>query len=176
MKSAAEIGLDSQCLSYLLDAFEGVGPPTGDLAEQKLALVRLFLYTPGTLWITPTVEREFLRIRDPKRRSNHVSWTNVHFGVRPISDPDAVRRRALHLADLHPDEDDCLVLAEAEQIGLSTLLSFDFDFVRRLSPGTELALTRPAHFWESLAVAKDSRPDKVPAAGNPLGQQTWWRW
>jgi hypothetical protein len=49
-----KIGLDSQRLSYLIDALEGVAPPTDGLAEQKVALVQLYLYTPCTLWVTPT--------------------------------------------------------------------------------------------------------------------------
>jgi hypothetical protein len=62
--SLSAIGLDSQCLSYLIDALEGVPPPADDHAEQKVALVRLYLYSPRTLWVTPAVEREFSRIRD----------------------------------------------------------------------------------------------------------------
>ncbi len=49
MRDLSEIGLDSQCLSYFIDALEGVAALTDALAEQKVALVRL--YTPGTLWI-----------------------------------------------------------------------------------------------------------------------------
>ncbi len=55
MRDLSEIGLDSQCLTYLISALEGVAAPSDSLAEQKVALVRLYLYTPGTVWVTPTV-------------------------------------------------------------------------------------------------------------------------
>jgi predicted nucleic acid-binding protein len=125
----SKIGLDSQCLTYLISALEGVAAPTDSLAEQKVALVRLYLYTPGTLWVTPTVEREFLRIRNEERRATHVSWTSVLFGVRLITDVARVEQRAASLQQVHPDIDDRTVLAEAEDIGFATLASFDTDFV-----------------------------------------------
>ena len=51
----SQIGLDSNCLSYVIQALEGVSRPTDALADQKIALVRLYIYTPGTLWTLPTV-------------------------------------------------------------------------------------------------------------------------
>ena len=47
MRDLSEIGLDTNCLTYLLTALEGIVAPTDGLAEQKVALVRLYLYTPG---------------------------------------------------------------------------------------------------------------------------------
>ncbi len=73
MKPATEIGLDSQCLSFLIDAFIGVSAPSDALAEEKLALARISLYTPGTLWVTPTVVSECTRIRHEDRKSLHES-------------------------------------------------------------------------------------------------------
>lgn len=172
----SEIALDSQCISYLIDALEGVAAPTDFLAPQKVALVRLYLYTPGTLWVTPTVEREFLRIRNEARRASHVSWTSVLFGVRPLTDGIRAEQRAADLAPLHADIDDRMVLAEAEDIGFTTLLSFDSDFVKRLGAHTGLLLTRPAVFWDSLAVPRGTSPTKVPAHSNPLANEDWWRW
>jgi hypothetical protein len=175
MRDLSEIGLDSQCLSYLIDALEGIGAPTDNLAEQKVALVRLYLYTPGTLWVTPTVEREFLRIRNEARRASHVSWTSVLFGVRPLTDGVRAEERAADLAPLHADVDDRMGLAEAEDIGFTTLLSFDSDFVKHLGAHADLLLTRPAAYWESLAISKGTTPNKVPAYGNPLANEAWWR-
>ncbi len=171
----SEVGLDSQCLSFIIDALEGVAEPTDALAEQKVALVRTYLYTPGTLWTMPTVKREFERIRDPVRRAKHRSWTSVLFGVYPLKDPKAVRQRAAELEVLHADIDDRMVLAEAEDIGFSVLLSFDADFVKHLTHRTRLNLTRPVPFWDSLAIPKGATPDKVPNPENPLASQTWWR-
>jgi predicted nucleic acid-binding protein len=176
MASLSEIGLDSQCLSYLLDALEGVAAPTDALAEQKIALVRLYLYTPGTLWVTPTVRTEFSRIRDPARRGIHENWTSVLFGVRPLSSPDAVERRAAELVKHHGDADDRRILAEAEDVGFATLLTFDNDFVKHLSSRTRLNLIRPAQLWATLAISNGAPPQKVPTLANPLASETWWRW
>jgi hypothetical protein len=176
MRNLSEIGLDSQCLTYLISALEGVAAPTDSLAEQKVALARLYLYTPGTVWVSPTVEREFLRIRDEARRTSHVNWTSVLFGVRPLNDGAAVEGRAATLGSFHADLDDRLVLAESEDIGFATLLSFDTRFVNRLSHHARLLLTEPAAFWASLGIPRGATPDKVPAFGNPLAAETWWRW
>jgi hypothetical protein len=101
-RSLSELGLDSNCLSYVIEAMEGVAEPTDDLAEQKLALVRLYIYTPGTLWTMPRVKEEFSRILEPVRRARHESWTNVLFGVRPLNKPEAVTERAAELEKLQP--------------------------------------------------------------------------
>ena len=69
--SLSELGLDSNCLSYVIDALEGVAEPTDDLATQKIALVRFYLYTPGTLWTMTMVKQEFSRIPDLARRASH---------------------------------------------------------------------------------------------------------
>ena len=171
-----EVGLDSQCLSYIIDALEGIAEPTDSLAEQRVALVRIFLYRLGTLWTTPTVKREFERIGEPTRRAKHQSWTSVLFGVYPLNDPEAVWRRATELGKHHPDIDDCLVLAEAEDIGLANLLSFDTQFVNHLSDHARLNLARPVPYWESLRVPRGERPNKIPWPDNPLAAQAWWGW
>lgn len=169
-----DIALDTNCLTYVIDALEGMAaPPTDGLAEQKVALVRLFFYTPA-LWVTPTVEREALRISDSVRRANHIGWMSVHFGVLRPSGP--VQRRATELEALHPEEKDCLVLAEAEGIGLGVLLSFDDTFVKRLSPCARLTLARPAQFWETLGIPRGAPRRWMPSHDNPLAMQSWWRW
>ena len=155
---------------------EGVPAPTDRLAEQRLALARAFIYGPGGLSTMPIVAREFSRITDQERRAKHESWTNCLFGVRPLIDPEAVQRRAAELQPLHEDEDDRLVLAEAEDVGIRTLLSFDADFIRRLGPRAHLNLTTPTSFWASLGVPKGAAPRIVPRYDNPLAGQEWWRW
>jgi len=174
--SLSEIGLDSNCLSYIIDALEGLTQPTDDLALQRVALVRLFLYTPGTLWTMPTVKEEFARIPEPIRRASHESWTSVLFGVRPLNRPANVRQRAADLERYHSKLEDRLVLAEAEDIGFSALLSFDNTFIKRLQHHARLRLTTPRAFWDSLLIPKGAAPVQLPAKDNPLLHQTWWRW
>jgi predicted nucleic acid-binding protein len=177
MDQYSEIGLDSQCLSYVIDALEGLEEPTDALADQKVALVRLYLYTPGTLWVTPTVQTEFLRIKNAARRDTHRSWTSVLFGVRPLSNPASVALRADELMKTHDAPNDCRILAEAEDIRLATLLTFDDDFLARLATqGGRVKLVRPTQFWQSLGIPRGALPVKLPAHGNPLTHQRWWRW
>jgi len=177
MPELLEVGLDSMCLSYLIDALEGVGPPVDALADQKVALVRSYLYTEGTLWVTPTVQTEFMRIKNDARRENHRSWTSVLFGVRPLMNPARVERRAQELLAAHAGPNDCRIVAEAEDIGLTTLLTFDDDFIVRLAASVpKVQVVRPSAFWATLRIPKNARPVKVPALGNPLASQKWWRW
>ncbi len=49
----------------LIAALEGIARPADKLAEQKVALVRLYLCTPGRLRVTPTVAQEFQPTGDP---------------------------------------------------------------------------------------------------------------
>ena len=163
-------------MAYVIDALEGVAEPTDDLATQKIALVRFYVYTPGTLWTMPMVKQEFSRIPNPVRRASHERWTNVLFGVRPLNRPELVKQRAADLERHHRKAGDCMVLAEAEDIGFSALLSFDATFIKRLAPQARLNLTAPEAFWTSLAIPRGATPVHLPAHGNPLAQQSWWRW
>ena len=130
MPGLSEITLDSQCLSFLIDALEAVARPTDSLADQRIVLAHLYFYTPGALWVTPTVKEEFERIKDAARRDSHQSWTSALFGVRAVNDPAAVECQAAYLEQFHAGKrNDCTVLAEAEDIGFAALLSYDHKFV-----------------------------------------------
>ena len=61
--------MDSQCLSYLIDAVQGSSAPSGDLAAEKIALFRTYLYTEGTLFVTPHVIEECAKIRNEAIRT-----------------------------------------------------------------------------------------------------------
>ncbi len=176
MPKLSEITLDSNCLSFLIAALEGIARPTDNLADQKIALVRLYLYTPGTLWVTPTVKREFERIKDAARKGSHQRWTSANFGVHPVNDPRVIKRRATNLARFHKGKNDRMVLAEAEDVGFATLLSFDSRFVKHLASHTRLTLTTPAQLWKDLAIPKGAPPVKEPTPDNPLSKEQWWRW
>jgi len=170
-----EVGVDSNCFTYAIEALERVQEPTDAIADQRVALVRLFHYRRETFILTPTVEQEYARIRDDRRREAHRSWHSVHFDTRPISDPVAVARRVAELRAFHGDTD-CQVLAEAEDMGLGALVSLDAKFVTRLGLRARLKLTRPADYWRSLAIPRGATPAWEPTPDNPLAGQTWWRW
>jgi hypothetical protein len=100
----------------------------------------------------------------------------VLFGVRAVNDRKGVESRAGALSTRHADLDDCRILAEAENIGFTALLSYDFTFTTRLASAARLRLASPASYWASLDVPRGAPPLKVPSMGNPLALQTWWRW
>jgi hypothetical protein len=111
------------------------------------------------------------------RRELHQGFVRTLFLDLPVRDRAAVEARAAHLLQFHPKLNDCRVLAEAEDLGLDTLLTYDRDFEERLAPASPaVALTMPAAYWASLGIPKGARPQTVPHNTNPLSQQTWWRW
>jgi len=170
------VGLDSQCFSYLLDALEGVRDPMDSLAEERKALVRIWLYTPGTFYLTDMVIRESTRIRAEGRRLMHDSWRGVHFVDVPILHPKVVEQRALSLTKSHAHLADCRILAEAEDQNLQVLLTYDDAFIRRLGASSKVALTTPSGFWTELGIPRGAQPNTIPDPSNPMSQETWWHW
>jgi predicted nucleic acid-binding protein len=161
---------------FVIAALEGIAQPIDNLADQKIALVRIFFHNRGAFWVTQTVEREFERIKDARKLESHRSWTSAIFYVYRENDLEAVKRRSAELKQFHSDEDDRMILAEAEDIRSDVLLSFDRDFVKRLGPQARIRLTTPLELWEDLGVPKGAQPKRGPAADNPLIGEQWWRW
>lgn len=85
MKKQIHVGLDSQCYTYLIDAMAKLDEPVDDLAEQRIALFRIFLYYDGGLFISPTVRSEYQRIRSQARAVFHEEWTTLFPETRPIN-------------------------------------------------------------------------------------------
>ena len=76
------VALDSNAMTYFIEAMNCVSvPPAGDQAEAKIALARIFFYLPheSCFRFTPTVELEYLRIRDKMKKDDHRSWTMTTF-------------------------------------------------------------------------------------------------
>ena len=171
------IGLDSQCLSYLLDAIEGISEPTDLLAEEKKALLRSWFYKPGTFVLTETVISEVSRIRNIDRREFHERFISTLFLDYPVRDFAAVQARAAKFETYHSNPGDCRILAEAEELRLDFVLTYDHKFWKRLSnvSGTT-KLMKPLAYWSSRGIPKGAKPVTVPHHTNPLSVQSWWRW
>ncbi|WP_036308978.1 type II toxin-antitoxin system VapC family toxin, partial [Methyloglobulus morosus] len=169
---------DSQCLSYLLDSIESIHEPFDSFAEEKKALLRSWFYNQGTFILTETVISETSRIRDIIRREFHESFIRTLFLDYPVRDRAIVQARALQFEEYHPEKHgDCLILAEAEELELDFVLTYDRTFLRRLSDvsGTT-KLMKPSSYWANLGIPKGSEPVTVPHHTNPLSEQIWWRW
>lgn len=171
------VGLDSQCLSYLLDAIAGISEPIDPLAEEKKALLRSWFYRPGTFILTETVVSEVSETRNVERREFHESFIRTLFLDYPVRNLTTVQTRAAELEMHHPKPNDCRILAEAEELKLDIMLTYDHNFWRRLRPfACATKLMKPSFYWANLGILKDAAPTTVPHPTNPLSEQSWWRW
>ena len=176
-KGNIHIGVDSQCLSYLLDAINDVLEPTDALADERKALIRIWFYQPGPYFVTQTVVNECRRIKNAERKAFHQSFIDSLFANPPNRDNKLIENRTKEFFLLHPYLSDCRILAESEEIGLNVLLTYDRKFMRRLSQSSSLVrLITPSEYWTGLYLPLGSRPLTVPHQTNPLSLQTWWRW
>ena len=172
-----QIGLDSHCLSYLLDGIAGISEPTDPLAAEKIALLRSLFYGSGTFTLTQMVVSEVAKIPNEERRQLHQSFMRTLFLDYPVRTPDAVQARARQFQSKHPKLNDCRILAEAEELGLDVLLTYDNDFWKRLQNASATTrLVKPSTHWVSLGVPHGAQPRTVPHGTNPLSPQVWWRW
>ena len=128
-------------------------------------------------FITETVVKECSKIRNAERRELHDRFIVPLFIDAPIKDGVNVESRVKTYMNTHPGENDCRILAEAKDLGLDVLLSYDRDFLRRLS-GVKgaVCLIRPSEYWAGLDVPRGMAPETVPHISNPLSAESWWRW
>lgn len=175
--SDPKVGLDSNCLSYLLDGIAGISEPIDLLASEKKALLRSWFYLPKTYILTETVVSEVSRIRNLERREFHEGFVRTLFCDYPVRNPYIVQARAMQFERMHQKPSDCRMLAEAEELGLDFLLTYDHNFRKRLASASDVvSVMTPSSYWASLNIPKGAPPKKVPDHKNPLSQQSWWRW
>ena len=171
------VGLDSQCLSYLLDGIEGIEEPTDPLAEERKALLRSWFYKPGTFILTETVVSEVSKIRNINRREFHEGFIRTLFLDYPVRDQNKVKARAAQFEIKHPKKNDCLILAEAEELELDYVLTYDDKFWKRLDSASSITkLMKPTDYWAYLNIKKGAKPVTIPHITNPLSNQSWWVW
>ncbi len=102
------IAIDSNALTYLLEAMEPAYDPSNDdfaLACERLAMIRSYLYAEQCFYILPQVEAEYRRIR-------HEDWRTAHeelVGALLLEtdwplDSNTVACRKAEFLNLHPEE------------------------------------------------------------------------
>jgi hypothetical protein len=171
------VGLDSNCLSYLFDAVADFDEPTDLLAQEKVALIRIWFYTSEEYYITETVLNEISDIRCPERREFHDGFLSVHILETTVQQRFIVSARTLELMQAHPKRNDCQIVAEAEDALLDTFLSYDKNLKRHLGPiSKNVQIVTPSSYWIGLNIPKGARPLTAPHKTNPLSIQTWWHW
>jgi hypothetical protein len=147
------------------------------LADERNALLRCWFYGPGRFFISETVLSECARIRATERRELHESFGAITYWGLPVRDAATVARREAEFLLLHPQASDCRILAEAEDLALDTLLTYDEQLMKRLSSiSSKVSLATPSGYWTSLGIAHGADPHSVPHVSNPLSGQSWWRW
>jgi predicted nucleic acid-binding protein len=175
------IGIESNTLTLLIEAVDPEYDPSADslqLAEEKKAILRAFLYKGIAYYVGPTVEAEYKKIKDNVKYQAHVSFCNALLLEGPWHlDSSSIKQRAQTLSDYHSGQKDCYILAEAEEMHLDVLLTNDKDFLKHLGHVSKsITVVRPSQFWASLGVPKGTAPAWWPADSNPLLQKTWWHW
>lgn len=176
---AESIAIDSNVLTYLVEVTEPGYDPAKDrpeLAAERIAMLRVFLYGGRDFWVSPTVKREYGRIRNQAWLSRHDSLTGVLLLDQDLNvSDDTIDRRVAELVQHHRKTRNCRILAEAELMGLRTLLSFDPKLANRLGPHTNVQIISPSGYWRLLNVPVGARPVWSPAPLNPLAGVGWWR-
>ena len=175
-----KIALESNSFTYLLQAMESGSRPLGSEAEEKVALLRLFLYRDDIFYITPTAKLEVSKIEDKLKLQAHNALESAHLGLLEIPDFEKVNKLAEFYQQFHSGKknaSDCKIVAEAEISKCDYLLSYDKKLVNKLLSKTEnLQIKYPSCYWSSLAIPKGVAPKWIPEHSNPLGKETWWVW
>ena len=175
------IGIDSNTLTLLIEAVDPEYDPSTDssqLAEEKKAILRAFLYKRILYHVCPTVETEYKKIKNNVKYQAHVSFCNVLLLEGPWElDASSIKQRVQALSCYHSGQKDCYILAEAEEMHLDALLTNDNAFLKHLGPiSKSMMVVKPSQFWASLDVPKGAALGWRPSESNPLLQKTWWLW
>jgi predicted nucleic acid-binding protein len=177
MGSAGRVCVDSNAMTYLVEAMSDGACPVGSVAAEKIALLRIYLYREDILYLSPTVKSEYQNIRDNLRRFHHEQMADILLDDITRVDSTAIEARKTEYLASHDKEKDCRILAECELGGGNVLLTYDQKFLRRLQGKTRnISLSAPSEFWAKLAIPKGVRPSKILHSSNPLSKQTWWVW
>jgi hypothetical protein len=173
------VGIDSNALTYLIDAMRPGYDPASDasgLAQERIAMIRVFLYGARALYLTPTVATEYEAIRSDEKRAAHARAACILLveGSWQLDD-EAVVRRASELRRHHDRPGDCRIVAESELTGLTHCLTCDGDLIDRLGAVATVKIERPTEYWARLGVKPGARPIWSPCGSNPLSAVSWWR-
>jgi len=174
-----QVAIDSNALTYLIEAMDPNYDPSSDdpiLAIERISMLRVFLYAGLPFYVLPQVRNEYKKIPNFDWRDIHESTVGalLHEVLMELDYHDACQRKT-ELLSLHPKDKDCQILAEAELIEITSLLTRDDDFIKKLSSCTRTRILYPSEFWKNLNVAPRSNPKYMPAESNPLFGKSWWK-
>lgn len=172
--------VDSNALTYLVNAIgvEGYDPArdTSGLADDRIAMSRLFMYADCRLWVPPIVRTETADIPPGELRDlqNRMTWYQLLDHDSGVAEA-VIERRVKELLKHHTGANDCRVVAETETMELGHLVTRDDKLNRRLQAHTKVRIVRPTELWKSLDIHCAPPHAMVPAPDNPLRAYEWWR-
>ena len=149
---------------------------TRDLRRQDVASFRIFLWTQLAIGKIATEEVE--ATPDPVLRAALMDIVRFHLHevwIESYAQP-AWKRRANELMEYHGKERDCLVVAEAEILGVDGLLTCDETLIQHLRHKAKVDLIRPSDWWIRLGIQRGRRARTTPRPDNPLSQLKFWHW
>lgn len=174
------ITLDSQCFTYLALTFFNQKKPLDDLAQEKVALFRSFVYGEVELSIVPTVEEEWKQIKCLEKYKQHEDANEI---LIPTLSPyysslssEKVSSLTLKYLQYHPQKNDCKILSEAEALNCDFFVSYDKNLINRLSEVSKAPILRPKELWKMLDVPRNANPKVIPKTENPMANEVWWKW
>lgn len=170
--------LDSNAFTYLVEAMSPSMGVTGvaPVDNERIALLRSFIYQDGIFSLLPAVQAEYMKIKDCDRLKKHCQVGGIHFDDVLGLDQNLVENRITALSAYHNKTNDCRILAEAEIGGLGALITFDKNLIRRLKPRSPIQIITPSDYWKRLSISGGSRPHRVPHKTNPLSKTDIWQW
>jgi len=175
-----KIAIDSNALTYLIDAMELDYDPLKDIPSNKKerqAMLRIFLYQGEPFYVLPQVTKEYHDIPSYLWRNMHGSTVGaLLIEYRIANQVVEIDQRKDNFLKVHQNSHkDCQLLAEAEAAGMHVLLTRDNIFKNALSGMTIIRIMYPSEYCESLNLQSDISPTLSPAESNPLFGKTWWK-
>jgi predicted nucleic-acid-binding protein len=172
--------VDTNVLNCLLSAMrDGDIPRRNDalVRDEQVATFRLYLWE-GLGGVGRVAVDEVAKHPHEEKREWLQSIISTQLPEVRVEDEDMDewKARAAELRKHHGGELDCRLVAEAEIVGASTLVSLDKKMIRALRRYAKIDLQTPTECWAALGIPKGTPPKWTPAASNPLSAATFWRW
>lgn len=176
------VALDSDTFTYLVQAVDPDYNPKEDkaeVAEQRLSIIRAYLYSGQNYILLPTVQRQYENIRNTLKKKAHevihqimLSDTDCNLKLNDIE--NKVKYYSKHHQG-RKNKDDCNILAEAELNKIDVLLTNDNAFQKNLKTFiTTVNILKPSEFWKTLNIPQGADLVIIPHPTNPLYLKKWW--
>ncbi len=172
-----KIALDSNLVTFLIDAMKSESKPEGDISDQKLATLRLYLYSDCAFCIPQTVYDECMKITCNAKKIDHEHFMDTIFDDILNQDIPQMNKILCKYKKLLPNKkykNDRIIISCAEAYKCTCFLTYDIDLLKKLN-NTIMAF-EPLEFWNTHVLSKDASIKRSPRPSNPLFNENWWQW